>query len=143
MINPQNAPSQQSQDGRVNVLTPEQCWEYLEGARFGRLATMDDQDIEITPINFVAAQGKLYFRTAQGAKLLRLTLTGKVAFEIDHVAGDYAWSVVVRGVARQLTDSAELNYAQSLDMRPWVSTQKIEYVEIEPSHVSGRKFQLG
>ncbi|WP_232818061.1 MULTISPECIES: pyridoxamine 5'-phosphate oxidase family protein [Kocuria] len=146
MMNPAPLPddSQAHQQAKASeALTEDQCWEYLEAARFGRLATMDDQEIEITPINFVASNRKLYFRTARGAKLFRLTLTGKVALEIDRVAGDTAWSVMVRGSARQLTDSAELEHARSLDLKPWLDTDKIEFVEIEPTRVTGRSFRLG
>lgn len=146
MMNPGPLPDHSNahqQSTASAALTDEQCWEYLEAARFGRLATMDDEDIEITPINFVAANRKLYFRTARGAKLFRLTLTGKVALEIDRVAGDSAWSVMVRGSARQLTEAAELEFAQSLDLKPWLDTEKIEFVEIEPTRVTGRSFRLG
>lgn len=146
MMNPAPLPDDQQAHQQAKASEPlseEQCWEYLEAARFGRLATMDDEEIEITPINFVASDRKLYFRTARGAKLFRLTLTGKVALEIDKVSGDRAWSVVVRGSARQLTDSGELERAQSLDLKPWLDTEKIEFVEIEPTRVTGRSFRLG
>ncbi|NHU84637.1 pyridoxamine 5'-phosphate oxidase family protein [Kocuria sp. JC486] len=145
-MNPAPLPEDQDahqQERASEALTEDQCWEYLEAARFGRLATMDDEDIEITPINFVADGRKLYFRTARGAKLFRLTLTGKVALEIDRVAGDSAWSVLARGSARQLTDNEELEHARSLDLKPWLDTEKIEFVEIVPTRVTGRSFRLG
>ncbi|KAA9395441.1 pyridoxamine 5'-phosphate oxidase family protein [Kocuria coralli] len=145
-MNPAPLPEDQAPHQQANVSEPlseDQCWEYLEAARFGRLATMDDEDIEITPVNFVVDDRKLYFRTAQGPKLFRLVLTGRVAFEIDRVAGDSAWSVMVRGAGRRLTGAEELERARSLDLKPWLDTEKAEFVEIEPLRVTGRSFRLG
>ena len=123
-------------------LSDEQCWELLGESRFGRLGTRDGDEIEITPVNFIADDGKLYFRSARGSKLLRLTLYSQVAFEVDHLAGGQAWSVIVRGHARTLTDPKDLERFERLDLRPWLDTVKLEVVEIDPYKVTGRRFSL-
>jgi hypothetical protein len=127
----------------VTELTPEQCWEHLYRARFGRIATMDGDEIEITPINLVADDGKIYFRTAKGTKLLHLVLNEHVAVQVDQAQGGEAWSVIVRGTARQLTDPEETDRVDELPLRPWVGTTKLEYVEVAPTKVTGRVFHLG
>lgn len=127
----------------VTELTPEQCWEHLYSARFGRIATMDGDEIEITPINIVADDGRIYFRTARGTKLLHLVLNENVAVQLDHAQGGEAWSVMVRGTARRLTDPEETARVDELPLRPWVDTVKLEYVEVTPTRVTGRVFRLG
>ncbi|WP_344119889.1 pyridoxamine 5'-phosphate oxidase family protein [Kocuria aegyptia] len=127
----------------VTELSPEQCWEHLYSARFGRIATMDGDEIEITPVNLVADDEKIYFRTAEGTKLLHLVLNEHVAVQVDHAQGGEAWSVLVRGTARRLTDAEETARVDELPLRPWVETTKPEYVEVAPTKVTGRLFRLG
>ncbi|WP_344124686.1 pyridoxamine 5'-phosphate oxidase family protein [Kocuria aegyptia] len=127
----------------VTVLSPEQCWEHLYSSRFGRIATMDGDEIEITPINLVADDEKIYFRTAEGTKLLHLVLNEHVAVHVDHAQGGEAWSVLVRGTARRLTDAEETARVDELPLRPWVGTPKPEYVEVVPTKITGRVFHLG
>lgn len=131
---------------RVEVLTEEQCLELLEQARFARLATVDPEGsgyVDITPVNILAADGKVYFRTAAGKKLTTLQLNPRATVEFDAVAGNIAHSVVVRGLARVVTDSAELEHLAALPLRPWLHTTKLEFVEIDPVLVTGRRFRLG
>lgn len=127
----------------VTELSPGQCWEHLYSARFGRIATRDGEEIEITPINLVADDEKIYFRTGRGTKLLHLLLEEHVTVEVDQAQGGQAWSVVVRGTARRLTDPHETRRVDELPLRPWLDTAKPEYVEVTPTKVTGRRFRLG
>lgn len=149
MSNPMNIsghnPDKEARTHRppVTELSSEQCWEHLYSARFGRIATMDGDEIEITPINLVADDEKIYFRTARGTKLLHLMLNEHVAVQVDQAQGGEAWSVIVRGTARHLTDPEETARVDELPLRPWVDTTKLEYVEVVPTKVTGRVFRLG
>ena len=58
------------------------------------------------------------------------------------MAGGQAWSVIVRGHARTLTDPKDLERFERLDLRPWLDTVKLEVVEIDPYKVTGRRFSL-
>lgn len=138
-------PEKQSRTERppVTELSTEQCWEHLYSARYGRIATMDGDEIEITPINLVAGDGKIYFRTARGTKLLHLLLNEHVAVEVDQVQGGEAWSVIARGTARRLTDPAEIARVDELPPRPWLETPKLLHVEVAPTKITGRVFRLG
>jgi len=127
----------------VHVLDDEECWELLISSSFGRLALSIAGEPDIYPVNFVAADRRLVFRTAEGTKLLELTVNNKVAFETDGIGRDEAWSVVARGRARVLEHQAEIDAADQLPLRPLVPTLKYIYVEIIPETVSGRRFQLG
>ena len=127
----------------VHVLDDEECWELLISSNFGRLALSIAGEPDIYPVNFVAADRRLVFRTAEGTKLLELTVNNKVAFETDGIGRDEAWSVVARGRARVLEHQAEIDAADQLPLRPLVPTLKYIYVEILPETLSGRRFQLG
>jgi nitroimidazol reductase NimA-like FMN-containing flavoprotein (pyridoxamine 5'-phosphate oxidase superfamily) len=127
----------------VLELDEEQSWKLLEAAKHGRLVVSVAGEPDIFPVNYVTSGRKVYLRTAPGNKLAQLTINSTVLFETDGVLSDEAWSVVLRGTARVLSTSAELAAVEELGLKSWVPTLKDFYVEIEPSSVSGRHFQLG
>jgi len=127
----------------VRHLSEDECWELLISSSFGRLAMSISGEPDIYPVNFIAADRRLVFRTAEGTKLLELTVNDKVAFETDGIGRDEAWSVVVRGKARVLDTQHEIEAADQLPLRPLIPTLKYIYVEITPQVITGRRFQLG
>jgi uncharacterized protein len=127
----------------VLELNDEQSWRLLEVTRHGRLVVSVAGEPDIFPVNYVSSNGKLYLRTAPGNKLAQLTINSAVLFEADGILSEEAWSVVLRGKARVLSNSAELAAVEELGLKSWVPTLKDFYVEIEPDSVSGRHFQLG
>jgi nitroimidazol reductase NimA-like FMN-containing flavoprotein (pyridoxamine 5'-phosphate oxidase superfamily) len=127
----------------VLELDDEQSWRLLEGTQHGRLVVSVAGEPDIFPVNYVTSGRKVYLRTAPGNKLAQLTINATVLFETDGIASDEAWSVVLRGKARVLSNSAELAAVEELGLKSWVPTLKDFYVEIEPLSVSGRHFQLG
>jgi nitroimidazol reductase NimA-like FMN-containing flavoprotein (pyridoxamine 5'-phosphate oxidase superfamily) len=127
----------------VLELSDEQSWRLLEGTKHGRLVVSVAGEPDIFPVNYVSSNGKLYLRTAPGNKLAQLTINSAVLFEADGILSDEAWSVILRGKARVLSNSAELAAVEELGLKSWVPTLKDFYVEIEPDSVSGRHFQLG
>lgn len=128
-------------DEAVEPLTTETCWELLSTAQVGRLALAAGGDIDIFPINFVAHEGALYFRTAPGTKLVELTANPRVALEIDEWDDDQALSVVAKGIAERLEKTAEIDAAEQLPLRPWIPTLKYRWVKITPETVSGLRFR--
>ena len=127
----------------VHILTEEECWNALLSASLGRLAVAVGGLPDIFPVNFVAADRHLLFRTASGTKLIELTVNNRVAFETDGVGRDEAWSVVVHGTARALDTQREIDDAASLPLRPLIPTVKPVFVEIVPQSITGRRFALG
>ena len=127
----------------VLELDDEQSWRLLDNTRHGRLVVTVAGEADIFPVNYVTSDRKLYLRTAPGNKLAQLTINSTVLFEADGVLPDEAWSVVLRGTARVLDNSAELATVEELGLKSWVPTLKDFYVEIVPASVSGRHFQLG
>ncbi|MCC3282219.1 MULTISPECIES: pyridoxamine 5'-phosphate oxidase family protein [Arthrobacter] len=127
----------------VVELTAEESWKYVEKTFHGRIATSVAGEPDIFPINYYAHDGVLLFRTAPGNKLAELTVNSHVAFETDGIMSDEAWSVVIKGTTRELELSAEIEEAEKLPLKPWVRTRKSRYVELTPTSISGRFFNLG
>ena len=128
----------------VRVLTREECFEFLGTQQLGRLVVRRKDDMDIFPINYTIDGEDIYFRTAEGNKLFSLTLNQDVLFEVDAVGDDVAQSVVIKGEAARVVDSAEIAHADSLPLKPWLPTLKYNYVRIQPTKdVSGRRFRLG
>ncbi|MFJ5862564.1 pyridoxamine 5'-phosphate oxidase family protein [Pseudarthrobacter sp. NPDC092439] len=127
----------------VLELNDEQSWKLLEGTRHGRLVVSVAGEPDIFPVNYLVSNRKVYLRTAPGNKLAQLTINAKVLFETDGILSEEAWSVVLRGTARVLTNSSELAAVEELGLKTWVPTLKDFYVEIEPVSISGRHFVFG
>jgi len=125
----------------VTELPELDCWELLRQQEFGRLAFHLVNEVHIVPINYVVSGGRLVFRTAEGSKLLGITMNQDVAFEIDQYDEEHATSVVVRGTAQEL-EGDEADRAEQLPLRPWVPTAKFSIVAIEPTEITGRRFRL-
>lgn len=126
----------------VQELDEDTCWDFLLSASLGRLAVSVGGEPEIFPVNFVTSDKRVIFRTAEGTKLLELTINDRVAFETDGVGSDEAWSVIVKGTARVLDTQKEIDAADQLPLRPLIPTVKYNYVEITPTTITGRKFGL-
>jgi uncharacterized protein len=123
------------------VLTEEQCWTLLRTHELGRLAFHLGEEVHLAPINYAVDGETLLFRTAEGSKLLGVEMNPDVAFEIDEVDEHQARSVILRGVARHLGEYEE-HRVENLPLRPWVSGLRYDVVEIPPTEISGRSFQL-
>ena len=71
----------------------------------GRIAYSFRGRVDLEPISYVYADGRIYLRTTPGAKLTMLSHAPWVAFEVDEVMGPFDWrSVVVHGTVYVLED---------------------------------------
>ena len=80
-----------------------------------------------------------------GTKLDAATQNAVVAFEVDDIdaIAHTGWGVVVRGVARELTDPDELAEAQRPPLARWAPGEDHRVVAISPEIVSGRRIVPG
>jgi len=127
----------------VTLLDASECWQLLAGCQLGRLATSVADQPEIFPINYAVHDGVIYFRTAEGTKLVSTLINDKVAFEVDQYDRSSGWSVIVTGVAREVTHTDELRTVDSLGLKSWVSETKHRHVRIDAGAISGRRFVFG
>jgi nitroimidazol reductase NimA-like FMN-containing flavoprotein (pyridoxamine 5'-phosphate oxidase superfamily) len=130
-------------DAPVTELTEAECWNLLGAVSLGRLVTTVNGWTEIFPVNFVVQKNTLLFRTAEGTKLLTAALNEHVLFEADDHTLTEGWSVIVRGRARLLATSADVDDARRAGLYPWIATQKERFVRVTPQTVTGRRFVFG
>ena len=127
----------------VERLSEEDAWTFLQNQEFARLAFAIAGEPYIVPINIYSRDRLVYFRTAEGSKLLGITVNDRVALEADVIEGATATSVIVNGSARELDRDREYEFAESLPLRSWVPTLKYHYIEVTCEEISGRRFHLG
>lgn len=117
-------------------------WELLAEHEFGRLAFHLLDTVHIVPIHYAVHRRGVVFRTAEGSKLLGLSMNHDVALEVDQHSEDQARSVVVHGRARELQGNQARAAEQRL-LTPWVEADEFHVFRIDPTEVTGRAFRLG
>lgn len=126
-------------DGIENLSTSE-CWRLLREATVGRVAVVRDGAPDLFPVNHIVDRGTVIYRTGPGA-LFTSTPHQDVAFEVDGFDEEAAWSVVLHGRATESSQITDLIDSFTLPLAPWQPGDKPRFVRIEPSEVSGRRFQ--
>ena len=128
----------------VEELTVEECWTLLDRSTVGRLAVNIAGWPDIFPINYIVDDETIVFRSGAGTKLAGAVLNRHVAFEIDGYLPDerVAWSVVVKGNASEIESMLDRFRADDLPLYPWVASDKPDFVRIDPTLVTGRRFQV-
>lgn len=119
-----------------------ECWSALRSTALGRLAFDIDGRPQIFPVNFVVDRGTVVFRTDAGSHLAAAADGRPIAFEADGRTDDQAWSVVVTGTARVVTDLYESIDAAELSIHPEQAGPKNAVVRITPAQVTGRRFPV-
>jgi hypothetical protein len=107
--------------GATVELSASESWGLLREQLVGRLAVVsNDAHPDIFPVNYIVDHGSIVFRTAAGTKLAA-AVDRPVAFEVDGYdpATGEAWSVVVKGTAREVKNLDEVIDALDLPLFPW------------------------
>jgi uncharacterized protein len=124
----------------VRILDEDECWRLIAESNLGRFAVKVHDGVDVFPLNYLAHDHELFFRSAPGSKLVDLTLEPKVAFEVDGEHARHVWSVVVHGTARRLGSDREIEDSGIQSLKTWHPSEKYNYVRISPESVSGRSF---
>ncbi len=97
----------------------------------------------VLPVNFALLDGDVLVRTIPGSRLDAAVTNSVVAFEVDWYSedGKRGWSVQLRGVAREITEYAELSEADEVGIYhmalPGVPKR---YLRISTIDMTGRRF---
>ncbi len=107
--------------GHVEVMTRAECLAQLGTVSVGRLGVTIRAMPAILPVNFAMHDERVVLRSVPGSKLDMATTASVVAFEADDHApdGTWGWSVLVQGIAEEVTDPGELQALRALDLRAW------------------------
>ena len=97
--------------GKVEILDESECRALLARQPVGRIAYVTDTGKPmIVPVDFMVVDDLVVFRTDPGDKLLHAPMR-QVCFEADGgEAVERVWSVVVHGLARDVTTALDERY---------------------------------
>ncbi len=99
----------------------------------------------VLPVNFRLVGESVVFRTGIGTKLDAATENAVVAFEVDEMDPmmHTGWSVLVRGLAREVTNAFELEALDVSHIPRWAPSDHARVVSISTEIVSGRRVMAG
>jgi len=128
----------------LRELSRVRCLELLATTDLGRVGASLRALPVILPVRYAVAGENVVFRTAPGSKLTAATRRAVVAFEADRSdpGGAWGWSVLVQGVAFEVSDPALQAAARALlahDL-PFLDGEVARLVAVEIAVVSGRAF---
>jgi nitroimidazol reductase NimA-like FMN-containing flavoprotein (pyridoxamine 5'-phosphate oxidase superfamily) len=136
--------STQRTDSSLEHLTEAECLDLLAAHHLGRLAVVVDGQPQIFPVNYAFGDRIVAIRTADGTKLTAAR-NAHVAFEIDDCDADgtAGWSVVVHGVAYDITEAPDRQsaLARQLGVQPLAPGRRDRWLGIHPVGITGRRFQ--
>ncbi len=125
----------------LEVLPREACLQLLHDQTIGRLALTDRALPTILPVNYWFDGASIFVRTNRGSKLDAAMRDAVVAFEVDDVdrVEHTGWSVVVTGIAREVTDPDELRQLERAPIARWAPGWDGHVMAISAQLVSGRR----
>jgi len=127
----------------VTMLGEDESWDLLSSVALGRYVTSIGGRPEIFPVNFVVQNRTVLFRTAEGTKLFGTVVNTLALFEADDHNVAEGWSVILRGTAHVLATSAEIDEAERAGLYTWTATEKLRFVRVTPTAITGRRFVFG
>lgn len=125
---------------RLVELSPFDSWQLVEqGGGIARVVWQGRDGPAITPVNYVVADGCLWFQTSTGSRLATEGLDTSVLVEVDEVdlASRQGWSVIVHGVAHHVDPGTVPEVLGELDI--WPPGPHPVFVRVEPTTMTGRR----
>ncbi len=127
----------------LRELSRSECLERLRDAGFGRVGVSVGALPAILPVFLAVVDDVVVFRSEPGAEPEAAGGGAIVALEVDTIDGTTGagWSVLVRGVAHELTSGPRLEAARARLGSTWLAGARDHLVEVSTDLVTGR--QLG
>ena len=130
--------------GVLEEIPEQECLALLKGHEIGRLVVVEDGRPVVFPVNYTVDGRTVAVRTDPGAKLAWATL-GPVAVEVDDIdiATHEGWSVLVRGVGRDITDGVDAwsGEVRARPPEPWVEGEKEHWIAVASPVITGRRIR--
>jgi uncharacterized protein len=129
----------------LEVLGRDACLRLLASATLGRVGVSSGALPTVVPVNFRFDGRRILIQTGVGTKLDAAIANAVVAFEVDEIdpVAHTGWSVMVTGVARELTDPGELAAARTPPLARWAPGNDHRVIAISTELVSGRRIVPG
>ncbi|SRR5579871_2795850 len=126
----------------LHELSRAECLDLLATVPVGRVGVSIGALPAVLPVNFCVTEHAVIFRSKAGAKLNAATTGTVVAFEADHYdeSGKFGWSVLVQGMAEEVTDPDALAAMGGLPLESWAFNGAADHViAVELAMVTGRR----
>lgn len=125
----------------LEVLDRDECLRLLARSTLGRIGVTAGALPTVLPVNFWLDRDRIVVRTGEGTKLDSATRGAVVAFEVDDFDPMYhsGWSVVVTGVAREVTDPGDLAALGRAPLARWAPRGNGKVIAISTDMISGRR----
>ena len=126
----------------VEPLDDAESWTRLRTVDMGRVALTVSALPVIMPVFFGVVDESVVFRAEPGSTLARAAAGAVVAFEAGEfvVGGHEGWSVMIRGVAREIVRPELRQSAQALPLRPVTGDHHGDALLVVPgTTVTGRR----
>lgn len=136
-------PSAQASNEHFHVLTTTECLSLLTTTTVGRVAFVDDDGIQLVPLNFAVMDDEIYFRT-HPETILHTLAEGhdEVAFEIDHhgEVSPAGWNVTVKGRTSRVSDpDLHARVMTTPRLHPWAGGVRGEVIHLSRDSIAGRR----
>lgn len=127
-------------------LSQEQCELLLSSGVTGRVAVSSPDGPHLVPVNYSVVGHALIVRTSPYSVLGTYGRGSMLAFEVDWFDHERwrGWSVVARGRADVVTDSAVLERIRTTwEPQPWAAGARNLYLRLPWTEISGRQLGAG
>ena len=128
----------------VREIDEDRCWELLDQAALGRLATIVDGRLHLVPLTFSVIDHSIVFRTVAGTKLDHAMNNpgAEGVFEVDDLGDGLhgAWSVVVTGAVEPVLNLVRVAELDRRAEPSWLlGDTGGTWVQLLPFRVTGRE----
>lgn len=128
-------------DWGLVAIGDEECRRLLATETLGRVGLSVNALPVILPVNYRMVDGKVAFWSAPGLKLDAARDGLVVAFEVEgaYPADGARWSVLVVGMAGEVTDPDVVRRARATGLAPTPRGDRPHLIQIDPRFISGRR----
>ena len=125
----------------LEILHRDECRNLLGTQVIGRIGVTVNALPVVLPVNYQLFDGQLIIQTERESRLADATHDTVVAFEVDSVEADGSggWSVVITGIANEVTQPDVIAQLRLLPFTRWVRNENDRYVNISLDLMSGRR----
>lgn len=124
-------------------LLREECYAFLGKSHSGRVGISSNALPAILPVHYAFVDDMVVFSAPSASELFRAAVGSVIAFQVDanNSNGCLKWSVLVRGIAQELTDDRLSNRTQAMRFGLGAAIDGADrFVTIPTTMISGRRF---
>ena len=126
----------------ISKLSEQECLELLGTTTVGRVGFVDDDRVQVIPVNYLTDGRDVVIRTTPSGVLGKLPASEVlVAFEVDYhddLAGS-GWSVLLNGTVSEMTDDELQAVPGASRIAPWAEGDRSLPLRLSPTSISGRR----